>query len=162
KALPTIVSNADREELTMTALGAGTALSTLHTFVRPVLLLHGHKHFPTARLVRGLVGGSGDVLIASAGSAGKRERVHATHEVEAARLWPSFNTVRMDGPHVEIQAVSFSPKRSTRPPVRRDLARVTRREMHWEPDVASSRVRDTTKRVDRDEARFVLRPSETA
>ena len=45
KALPTLVSNADREELTMTALGAGTALSTLHTFGRPVLLLHGHKHF---------------------------------------------------------------------------------------------------------------------
>jgi DNA repair exonuclease SbcCD nuclease subunit len=78
KALPTIVSNADREELTMTALGAGTALSTLHAFGRPVLLLHGHKHFPTARLVQGLVSGFGDLLIASAGSAGLRERVHAT------------------------------------------------------------------------------------
>jgi len=70
KVLPTIVSNADREELTMTALGAGTALSTLHTFGRAVLLLHGHKHFPTARLLRGLVEESGDVLVASAGIGG--------------------------------------------------------------------------------------------
>lgn len=29
--LPRLVSNADREELTMTALGAGTAFSILHT-----------------------------------------------------------------------------------------------------------------------------------
>jgi hypothetical protein len=75
KALPALVANADREELTMTALGAGTALSTLHTLGRPVMLLHGHKHFPTARLVRGLTDGSSDVLIVSAGSAGRRERL---------------------------------------------------------------------------------------
>jgi 3',5'-cyclic AMP phosphodiesterase CpdA len=162
KALPTLVSNADREELTMTALGAGTALSTLHTFGRPVLLLHGHKHFPTARLVRGLVRGSGDVLIASAGSAGKRERIHATHDADAARLWPSFNVVRMEEDGVEIQAVSFAPKKSVRPPVHRDLARVTHRDARWEPSAASSRVRDATFKVARDEARFSLTPSETS
>src|SRR6185295_9160216 len=100
KALPALVSNADREELTMTALGAGTALSTLHSFGRPILLLHGHKHFPTARLVRGLVTGSGDLLIASAGSAGRREPVHASHHADAARLWPSFNVVKLEGPQV--------------------------------------------------------------
>src|SRR6185295_3507046 len=43
--LPRLVSNADREEMTMTALGAGTALSTLHGFGRAVLVLHGHKHY---------------------------------------------------------------------------------------------------------------------
>jgi 3',5'-cyclic AMP phosphodiesterase CpdA len=162
KALPAIVSNADREELTMTALGAGTALSTLHTFGRPVLLLHGHKHFPTARLVRGLVKGFGDVLLASAGSGGKRERVYATQDADAARLWPSFNVLRMEGERLEIEAVSFSPKKSGRRAVRRDLARVTRHETRWELDAASARVRDTTMRVELDEARFSLRPSSTA
>jgi len=157
-ALPMMISNADREELTMTALGAGTALSTLHTFGRPVLLLHGHKHFPTARLVRGLMQDSGDVLIASAGSAGRRERLWS-RDPEAARLWPSFNLVRFVRDRVEIEAVSFSPKRTTRPAVRRDLARVRRLGNGWDPGTASEAVRDATMRVERDEARFVLSPS---
>jgi hypothetical protein len=161
KVLPTIVSNADREELTMTALGAGTALSTLHTFGRAVLLLHGHKHFPTARLLRGLVEESGDVLVASAGSGGKRERLHGTHDPDAVRLWPSFNVVRIEGERVTIESVSFSPKKSTRRAVRRDLAMATRRDHRWEPTSVSARVRDITKRVERDEARFVLSPSRT-
>jgi hydrogenase expression/formation protein HypC len=38
-ALPWLVSNADREEMTMTALGAGTALSTLHALRRATLVL---------------------------------------------------------------------------------------------------------------------------
>jgi 3',5'-cyclic AMP phosphodiesterase CpdA len=160
-ALPTLVSNADREELTMTALGAGTALSTLHSFGRAVLLLHGHKHFPTARLVRGLVEGSGDVLMASAGSGGRRERLHSTHDADAARLWPSFNVVRFEGERVEIEAISFVPKRSPRAAVRRDLAKVTRRGGRWESDVVSNRVRDWTKRLERDEACFVLSPSQS-
>lgn len=63
KALPALVSNADREELTMTAMGAGTALSTLHTLGRAVLVLHGHKHYATARLLEGITVGQGDVLI---------------------------------------------------------------------------------------------------
>jgi 3',5'-cyclic AMP phosphodiesterase CpdA len=161
-ALPTMVSNADREELTMTALGAGTALSTLHTFGRAVLLLHGHKHFPTARLVRGLLDDSGDVLIASAGSGGRRERLYGTHDPEAARLWPSFNVLRMEGDRIEIEAVSFSPKRASRPAVRRDLAKVVRHDKRWEPDAASASVRDATMRVERDEARFELSPSASA
>jgi hypothetical protein len=145
----------------MTALGAGTALSTLHTLGRAVLLLHGHKHFPTARLVRGLLDDSGDVLIASAGSGGRRERLYGTHDPEAARLWPSFNVLRMEGDRLEIEAVSFSPKRATRPAVRRDLAKVVRHDKHWEPDRASASVRDATMRVERDEARFELSPSRT-
>jgi hypothetical protein len=31
RVLPWLVAHADREELTMTALGAGTAISTLHS-----------------------------------------------------------------------------------------------------------------------------------
>jgi 3',5'-cyclic AMP phosphodiesterase CpdA len=163
EALPTVVANADREELTMTALGAGTALSTLHSFGRAVLLLHGHKHFPTARLVRGLTAGSGDVLIASAGSGGRRERMHEAQDPETASLWPSFNIVRMDGDRVAVEVVSFPSRPSSRAPVaRRDLAQVSRREARWEPHVVSARIRDCMLRVDRDEARFVLSPSRTA
>ncbi|HTV21128.1 MAG TPA: metallophosphoesterase, partial [Polyangiaceae bacterium] len=63
--LPTLIANADREEMTMTALGAGTALSTFHALGRAVLVLHGHKHYATARLSSGLAEGQGDVLIVS-------------------------------------------------------------------------------------------------
>jgi 3',5'-cyclic AMP phosphodiesterase CpdA len=163
EALPTVVANADREEMTMTALGAGTALSTLHSFGRAVLLLHGHKHFPTARLVRGLTTGSGDVLIASAGSGGRRERMNAAQDPETASLWPSFNVVRMDGDRFAVEVVSFPSRPSSRAPVaRRALAQVSRREAHWEPEVVSARVRDFVLRVDRDDAHFVLSPSRTA
>jgi 3',5'-cyclic AMP phosphodiesterase CpdA len=163
EALPTVVANADREELTMTALGAGTALSTLHSFGRAVLLLHGHKHFPTARLVRGLTAGSGDVLIASAGSGGHRERMHAAQDPETASLWPSFNVVQMDGDQVAVEVVSFPSRPSSSAPVaRRDLARVSRRDAYWEPQIVSARVHDSVLRVERDEARFVLSPSHTA
>lgn len=159
KALPSLVANADREELTMTALGAGTALSTLHTFRRPVLLLHGHKHFPTARLVRGLADSSGDVLIVSAGSAGLRERLDATQDPEAASLWPSFNVLTIEGDSVRVQAVSFPSRRSARTPTRRDMASVTRREARWEPGAVSGRAKDGAAAVARDDARFVLSPS---
>ena len=162
KALPSLVANADREELTMTALGAGTALSTLHMFGRPVLLLHGHKHFPTARLVRGLGESSGDVLITSAGSAGQRERLHATQDPEAASLWPSFNVLQIDGGRVSVQTVSFPSRRSGRLPFRRDLANVTRHEARWEPGALVVRPRGGGTRVQRDEARFVLSPSRSS
>src|SRR5205085_4407524 len=126
---------ADREELTMTAMGAGTALSTLHSFGRAVLLLHGHKHVPTARLLHGMADGSGDLLLAAAGSAGRRERVHAMRDPDAVRLWPSFNLVRLQGAHAHIESVSYSPKRNIRPLMRRDLARVRRSgpKRHAEP-----------------------------
>jgi 3',5'-cyclic AMP phosphodiesterase CpdA len=158
-ALPAIVSNADREELTMTALGAGTALSTLHSFGRAVLLLHGHKHVPTARLLRGMADGSGDLLLAAAGSAGRRERVDAMRDPDAVRLWPSFNLVRLTDDRAHIESVSFSPKRNTRPAMRRDLARVRRVGPAWDPEPVSLGVRDPAPRVDLDEASFLLSPS---
>jgi 3',5'-cyclic AMP phosphodiesterase CpdA len=162
KALPALVSNADREELTMTALGAGTALSTLHSFSRAVLLLHGHKHVPTARMLRGTTTGSGDLLLASAGSAGIRERVHVARHPDTARLWPSFNLVLLTESHVRIETVSFSPKRSKRPPLRRDLARAQRVGRKWDPEPVNFRVTDPAPRVDLDEASFVLSPSSTS
>jgi 3',5'-cyclic AMP phosphodiesterase CpdA len=156
---PTLVSNADREELTMTAMGAGTALSTLHTFGRPVLLLHGHKHFPTARLLLGMTDGCGDLLIVSAGSAGRRERVQATHDPDAARVWPSFNVVKMEGGVFDIASVSFAPRRTTRPPLRRALARVRCEGPKLSQDHVTFRVKDPESRVAVDAARFTLSPS---
>jgi 3',5'-cyclic AMP phosphodiesterase CpdA len=156
---PALVSNADREELTMTALGAGTALSALNAFGRPVLLLHGHKHMPTARILLGMTDGCGDLLIASAGTAVRRERVHPTRHPDAARLWPSFNVVHMDAGGVRVDAVSFFPKRSSRPSLRRLLAHVRQVGPKWEVESGTFRVADPEPRVRSDEARYVLSPS---
>jgi 3',5'-cyclic AMP phosphodiesterase CpdA len=158
-ALPALVSYGDREEVTMTALGAGTVLSTLHTLGRAVLLLHGHKHVPTARLVTGMSDGCGDVLIASAGSAGTRERVHATRHPDAARLWPSFNLVHLSAGEVRIEALAFSPKPTTRLPLRRELASARVEGPKWTRHPVSFRVKDLAPRVDLDEARYSLSPS---
>jgi 3',5'-cyclic AMP phosphodiesterase CpdA len=160
--LPTLVSYGDREELTMTALGAGTALTTLHTFGRAVLLLHGHKHVPTARLVAGMSDGCGDVLIASAGSAGTRERVHESRHPDAARLWPSFNLVHLSADQVRIEALAFSPKPSARPALRRELANARVVRTKWAPEPVSFRVHDPAPRVEVDEASYRLTPSSSA
>lgn len=87
-----IISNVDREELTMTAMGAGTVLSCLHTMRRPVLVLHGHKHYPTARLLKGIRAGENDVALLSAGSAGVTE----TPDARLLSIWPSFNAMRIE------------------------------------------------------------------
>jgi hypothetical protein len=157
--VPALVSHGDREELTMTALGAGTALSTLHSFGRPVLLLHGHKHVPTARLLKGMTSGCGDVLLASAGTAARRERVQATRDPDGARLWPCFNVIELVDEAVRIEAVSFFPKRSSRPSIRRLLAHTRRDGSKWELASGTFRVTDPAPRVQRDEARFTLAPS---
>jgi 3',5'-cyclic AMP phosphodiesterase CpdA len=158
-AVPALVSHGDREELTMTALGAGTALSALHAFGRPVLLLHGHKHVPTARLLRGMTSGCGDLLLVSAGTAARRERIQASRDPDAARLWPSFNVVDFGAEALRVESVSFFPKRSTRPSIRRLLAHVRREGPKWEIASGTFRVNDPAPRVRRDEARYVLSPS---
>ena len=157
--LPALVCYGDREELTMTALGAGTVLSTLHTFGRAVLLLHGHKHVPTARLLAGMSDGCGDLLIASAGSGGLRERVHEAREPDAARLWPSFNLVQFLEHEVQIESIAFSPKPSARPPVRRQLASARIDGPKWKPNPVTFRVKDPAPRVEIDEAQYLLTPS---
>jgi 3',5'-cyclic AMP phosphodiesterase CpdA len=156
-AAPALVSNADHEELTMTALGAGTALSALHSFSRPVLLLHGHKHVPTARLLKGMTSGCGDVLVVSAGTAGRRERIHAARHPDAARLWPSFNVAKLEERELKIDAVSFFPKASgARPSLRRQLARARAVGTKWELEAQTFRVTDPAPRVKRDDASFSL------
>lgn len=107
KVLPQLVSNADREELTMTALGAGSSLSTLHALGRAVLVLHGHKHYATARLLAGTAPDQGDVLLVSAGSAGLAERWNPDAGEDAARLWPSFNVIDYKDDAISVDQVSF-------------------------------------------------------
>lgn len=107
RMLPVLVANADREELTMTALGAGTALSTLHLMHRAVLVLHGHKHYASARKLEAIEAGQGDVLLVSAGSAGTAQRWSPTEQRDVARLWPSFNVIQLDDRALTIEAVAF-------------------------------------------------------
>jgi 3',5'-cyclic AMP phosphodiesterase CpdA len=153
--LPRLFAHADREELTMTALGAGTALSALHSFERAVLLLHGHKHVPTARVLRGLDGHSGDLMLVSAGSAGRSEGVYST-QPNPARLWPSFNLVELSEQQLRVEALSFSPKRSGRPPVRRDLVRAKRSGSKWELQPCGLEASDFPARVLTDESTYRL------
>jgi hypothetical protein len=131
RALPTLVANADREELTMTALGAGTALSTLHTLGRAVLVLHGHKHYATSRLLDGMAAGHGDVLVVSAGSCGTAQRWSSGETQNAARLWPSFNVIEWDEPHLRIDSVSFPWKGGTGPIALHPLVRALRDGATW-------------------------------
>lgn len=105
--LPALVANGDREELTMTALGSGTALSTLHAMERAVVVLHGHKHYATARLLRGVQSDQGDVMIVSAGSAGTAQPWYPTTSREAAKLWPSFNILELEQDRLHVDDVSF-------------------------------------------------------
>jgi 3',5'-cyclic AMP phosphodiesterase CpdA len=132
RALPELVSHGDREELTMTALGAGTALSTLHTLGRAVLVLHGHKHYATTRLLKGTRAGHGDVLVASAGSAGVAQRWSHVESQNAARLWPSFNVISWDEPALAIDTVSFPWKGGASTLATKPLVRATRDGYEWQ------------------------------
>jgi hypothetical protein len=131
RLLPEIVAHADREELTMTALGAGTALSTLHTLGRAVLVLHGHKHYATCRLLDGTFAGHGDVLIASAGSAGTAQHWAQRETQNAARLWPSFNVIDWTGPELRIDTVSFPWRGAAGPIAIYPLVRARRSGSQW-------------------------------
>jgi hypothetical protein len=130
-ALPRFIANADREELMMTALGAGSALSTLNALGRAVLVMHGHKHYPTARLLRGLASGDGDVLLTSAGSAGTVQYWEGTTG-EAARIWPSFNLVEIDDASVSIDKVAFSDRRPGKELSRDRLVMARRQGTRWD------------------------------
>jgi 3',5'-cyclic AMP phosphodiesterase CpdA len=134
KVLPELIAHADREELTMTALGAGTAISTLHTLGRSVLAIHGHKHYATARMLEGMSEGHGDVLIVSAASAGLAQRWHDHSSTsDSARLWPSFNVIELDGDELAIDTLSFAWKEeSSDRRARRALVRARRKGSQWQ------------------------------
>jgi hypothetical protein len=158
--LPRIVANADREELTMTALGAGTALSTLHTLGRAVLALHGHKHYATARMLDGTHEGHGDVLVVSAGSAGTAQPWrHGPVERDVARLWPSFNAIELERDLLDVTTVSFGWKgSSTGEVVYRPHVRARRSGAQWlqEPIAAHD---DEPARLERNESVYELTAS---
>jgi 3',5'-cyclic AMP phosphodiesterase CpdA len=143
RILPVLVSHADREELTMTALGAGSALSLLHSLGRAVLVLHGHKHIASARKLEGVREGEGDVLLASSGSAGTAQRwaPHGAERWDApgddradpARIWPSFNVIELDDGALTIETVSFGWKgRSAGRLATRPLAWAEQAGARWE------------------------------
>ena len=130
--LPSLIANADREEMTMTALGAGTALSTLHAFGRAVLVLHGHKHYATARLLSGISVGQGDVLLVSAGSCGTVQSWFPTTGRDAATLWPSFNWIELEPDQVRVDVVSFGYRGDSKGHVNvRPLVRAERHGARW-------------------------------
>jgi 3',5'-cyclic AMP phosphodiesterase CpdA len=151
--LARLLSNADHEEMMMTALGAGTALSTLHAYGRPVVVLHGHKHFPVARALAGPHVGHGDVLLLSAGSAGTSLSWNESDLPDIARLWPSFNvlTIEEEARMLGVDVVAFKPespgdtrRRSTRRPLLRARAEGSRwrvTPVHGDPIAVGSRMR---------------------
>jgi len=159
RILPQIVAHADREELTMTALGAGTALSTLHTLGRAVLVLHGHKHYATARVLTGTRAGHGDVLVASAGSAGIAQRWSPTDSQNAPRLWPSFNLVTWDEPELAIDTVSFPWKGGASALAVHPLVRAVREGYEWHVERLDGAPADHAPDVDLNESTVRLSPS---
>ncbi len=130
--LPRLLANGDREELFMTALGAGTALSTLAAMGRPVMVLHGHKHYATCRLLSGTRPGHGDVLIVSAGSAGTAQTWSADG-TDDARLWPSFNVLELEHDRVEVEQIAYGWRHVSEAVARRPMVTVLRREARWIP-----------------------------
>jgi 3',5'-cyclic AMP phosphodiesterase CpdA len=132
-ALPRLVSYGDREEIFMTAYGAGTAVSLLHALGRAVVVLHGHKHYPTARLLKGTIEGDGDVLFASAGSAGLSEAWKPELQPKLMHLWPSFNIARLGPDRLDIETVAFSARDPAKPVFRRPLVSVARAGRRFDP-----------------------------
>jgi 3',5'-cyclic AMP phosphodiesterase CpdA len=133
RGLPRLLANADREELFMTALGAGTALSTLHAMGRAVLVLHGHKHYATSRLLSATHPGQGDVLIVSAGSAGTAQVWRPSPHRDTARLWPSFNVIAMDRDRIDVQQIAFGWRDVSEAVARRPMVTAARRGARWIP-----------------------------
>jgi 3',5'-cyclic AMP phosphodiesterase CpdA len=163
--LPSVVANADREELTMTALGAGTALSTLHSLGRAVVVLHGHKHYPTARLLKGIGPGEGDVVLLAAGSCGTSEQWQSSSHALAPRLWPSFNVLELDTGGIKAESVAFPPEVDDKvweksPRVNKRHLIAARRIGHrWDLDSHAADVRPFAAKVALNEVTLALQPS---
>src|SRR5262249_6845702 len=138
-----VFSFGDREELSMTAFGAGTALSMLHALRRAVVVLHGHKHYPTARVLSGTTAGDGDIVITSAGSAGTIQVYEPTSPAESVQLWPSFNTALLSEGRIDVTTTFFSPRDPGASTFLRPLCAATRDGARWrvepvvDPDVAA-------------------------
>lgn len=157
RLLPAVVANADREELTMTALGAGSALTTLQSLGRAMVVLHGHKHYPTARLLKGF-DGDGDLLITSAGSCGLS--TGAVDELpDAPRLWPSLNFLEVSADRVDVRCQPWSPTHPDRRPTARRLVRARREGVTWIIEQAEHETPQFAPVLELNEARLRLEPS---
>jgi len=144
--LPRTISYADHEEWMMTALGAGSALTTLQAFGRPVLVLHGHKHYPTVRALRASLEEQGDVVLLSAGSAGLALPLDDGDEDDVARLWPSFHVLDVDDREQSVRVHTRAYYRSS-PPAERELLHVRASGRHWEVRPVDDRVRHGSTRL---------------
>lgn len=151
--LPSLVANIDREELTMTAMGSGTALSTLHSMGRAVIVLHGHKHYANARLLKATTAEQGDVMLVSAGSSGLAQAWFPTTGRDAARLWPSFNLLDIDENAAAVDVVSFGYKGEARGDLAvRPMVRARRDGARWlVGPVAAAGEAGGTRRLERNE-----------
>lgn len=115
----------------------------LHSLERSVLVLHGHKHIASARKLEGMREGEGDVMLASAGSAGTAQRwsprsaerwpTPGDESTDPVRIWPSFNVVELDEGALTIETVSFGWKgRSAGQLATRPLVWAEQRGARWE------------------------------
>lgn len=159
RVLPWLVSNGDREELTMTALGAGSALTTLQALGRAVIVLHGHKHYATARLLKGL-GGDGDLLITSAGSCGLTQDWTGGDYEEAPKLWPSVNFIEVDGRRVDVVSQAWSPRQPERRASLRHLVSASREGLSWTEVEPESKFREQHAVLALNEVKKSLQPSQ--
>ncbi len=159
QVLPRIVGQGDREELTMTALGAGTALSSMHLLGRAVVVLHGHKHYATARLLKAVERGESDVLLTSAGSCGTTQALSTSDSDEAPRLWPSFNLVDLTEEDVRVSAVAWSPWELGRRNAARGLLHAVRDGRRWELRFDSLHAPAFQPVLETNEADYALLPS---
>ena len=153
--LPNIVSYADHEEWMMTALGAGSALSTLQAFGRPVFVLHGHKHYPTVRVLRGSLKDQGDVVLLAAGSAGLALALDDGDEENVARLWPSFHVIDVQDRDVKVRTVAYYGPHT---PARRELLHVTAEGQSWKIDPTDDRIAHRSAKLEWNRSDVTLRP----
>lgn len=154
--LTRIIPYADHEEWMMTALGAGTALSTIAALGRPVLVLHGHKHYPTVRALSATTYGHGDVLLLSAGSAGLALPISDVDEEQNARLWPSFHVLSLTGGAVSTETVAFYKDAE---PARRQLLAAKAVGSSWDLQPVSPIIKHGGPSLQKNVARFRLAPS---
>jgi len=153
--LPRIISYADHEEWMMTALGAGSALTTLQAFGRPVLVLHGHKHYPTVRTLRASLKGQGDLVLLAAGSAGLALALDEGDEEDAALLWPSFHVLEVEDRALHVRTVAYygDASRATR-----TLMRATAEGGGWRVDPVDDHITHKSPRLRYNRSDFTLRP----
>lgn len=160
--VPSVFGHADHEEHHMTALGAGTALSTLHSFGRPVIVMHGHKHIASSRLLIGTKLGQGDVAVVGAGSAGSAQVWSSVATQKPVHLWPSFNLIEMDKQHVMADAVTFGYKGSRQSQVHiRPLLSLQKRGNRFEATPVDIGVRSPGPQLKLNYADYTVYPSST-